>query len=302
MLSEKEELLDRLIEAAKYHKNSSLEQNTMYNSQALDIIKVAEDQDCRYGINQGTILHAFLASEDKRLSPYDKVHLVYNIVISDDPQLLNVLTIQDNKYRSPLHLLMMLPEKQMPLSSKQEVKDFFLSPQNRNNKIINDFLNEITTIKGPQNKTFSEVLDDISANNSSHKSHNQRNSIVGNLLDKIFIDSFFATLFQKNKKRNTHQIETLKDNKEQGNILSTPKRQHINMGGLEKINQKNQQNHQDNQQESNCLKSLKTREDASTKRPTELNNSDNQQAKTKDKQNEEKTPRKSQKRSNGGRE
>lgn len=43
MLSEKEELLDRLIEAAKYHKNSSLEQNTMYDSQALDIIKVAED-------------------------------------------------------------------------------------------------------------------------------------------------------------------------------------------------------------------------------------------------------------------
>ena len=132
----------------------------------------------------------------------------------------------------------MLPEKQMLLSSKQEVKEFFLSPQNRNNKIAIDFLNEITTIKGPKNKTFSEILDDISTNNPSHRPHNQRNSIIGDLLDKILIDDFFATLFQKNKKRNTHQIETLKDNKEQDNILSTPKKQHINMGGLEKINQK----------------------------------------------------------------
>lgn len=301
MLSEKEELLDRLIEAAKYHKNSSLEQNTMYDSQALDIIKVAEDQDYRYGSAQGTILHAFLATRDKKLSPYDKVHLIYNMVISNDPQLLNVLTIQDNKYRSPLHLLMELPEKQMPLSSKQEVKDFFLSPQNRNNKIAVDFLNEITTIKGPQNKTFSEILDDISANNPSHRPHNQRNSIVGNLLDKIFIDSFFATLFQENKERNIHQTETLKDNKEQDNVVSTPKRQHINMGGLERINQENQQNHQENQQESNSLKSLKTKKDTSAKRPTELNNSDNQQAKTEDKQNKDKTPRKSQKRGNNGR-
>ena len=59
MLSKKEELLDRLIEAAKYHKNSSLEQNTMYDSQALDIIKVDEDQECRYGSAQGTILYDF---------------------------------------------------------------------------------------------------------------------------------------------------------------------------------------------------------------------------------------------------
>lgn len=294
MLSEKEELLDRLIEAAKYHENSSLEQNTMYDSQALDIIKVAEDQDCRYGSAQGTILHAFLATRDKRLSPYDKVHLIYNIVLSNDSQLLNVLTIQDNKYRSPLHILMQLPEKQMPLSSKQEVKDFFLSPQNRNNKIINDFLNEIITIKGPKNKTFSEILDDVSANTSNHKSHNQRNSIVGNLLDKIFIDSFFATLFQENKERNIHPTEILKDNKEQDNVVSTPKRQHINMGGLERIIQ-------ENQQESNCLKSLKTREDTTAKRPTEVNSSDNQQAKIKDKRNEEKPPRKSQKRGNNGR-
>lgn len=196
----------------------------------------------------------------------------------------------------------MLPEKQMPLSSKQEVKDFFLSPQNRNNKIAVDFLNEITTIKGPQNKTFSEVLDDISANNSSHKSHNQRNSIVGNLLDKIFIDNFFATIFQKNKEANPYKTEILEDNKKQDEVISAPKKQHINMGGLERINQENQQNHQDNQQESNCLEVLKTKKDTSAKHPTEVNNSDNQQTNTKDKQNEEKTPRKSQKRSNGGRE
>lgn len=197
---------------------------------------------------------------------------------------------------------MELPEKQMPLSSKQEVNDFFLSPQNRNNKIINDFLNEITTIKGPQNKTFSEILDDVSANNPSHRPHNQRNSIIGDLLDKILIDSFFATLFQENKERNIHPTEILKDNKEQDNVVSTPKRQHINMGGLERINQENQQNHQENQQESNCLEALKTKKDTTAKHPTELNNSDNQQTKTEDKQNKEKTPRKSQKRSNGGRE
>lgn len=121
-------------------------------------------------------------------------------------------------------------------------------------------------------------------------------------MDKIFIDSFFATLFQENKERNIHPTEILKDNKEQDNVVSTPKRQHINMGGLEKINQKNQQNHQDNQQESNGLESLKTKKDTSAKRPTEVNSNDNQQTNTKDKQNEEKPPRKSQKRSNGGRE
>ena len=183
------------------------------------------------------------------------------MVISNDPQLLNVLTIQDNKYRSPLHLLMMLPEKQMLLSSKQEVKDFFLSPQNRNNKIAIDFLNEITTIKGPKNKTFSEILDDVSANNSNHILNNSNKSNIDNLLDKIFIDNFFATLFQENKERNIHQTETLKDNKEQGELISAPKRQHINMGSLERINQKNQQNHQENQQESNGLESLKTKKD-----------------------------------------
>ena len=195
----------------------------------------------------------------------------------------------------------MLPEKQMPLSSKQEIKEFVLSSKHSNNNLITNLLNKAITTQGPENKTFVEILDDISANTSNHKSHNQRNSIVGNLLDKIFIDNFFATLFQKNKKRNTHQIETLKDNKEQDNILSTPKRQHINMGGLERINQKNQQNHQDNQQESNCLEVLKTKKDTSAKRPTEVNNSDNQQTKTEDKQNEEKTPRKSQKRGSNGR-
>lgn len=200
MLSEKRELLNDLIEETRYHKDSSSKENKIHDSQALEIIKVAEDQDCRYGSAQGTILHAFLATRDKRLSPYDKVHLVYNIVISNDPQLLNVLTIQDNKYQTPLHILMELPEKQMPLSSKQEVNDFFLSPQNRKNKVMIDFLNEITTIKGPQNKTFSEVLDDISANNPSHRPHNQRNSIIGDLLDKIFIDNFLQLYFKKIKK------------------------------------------------------------------------------------------------------
>ncbi len=196
---------------------------------------------------------------------------------------------------------MMLPEKQMPLSSKQEIKDFFLSPQNRNNKIAIDFLNEITTIKGPKNKTFSEILDDVSANNSNHILNNSNKSNIDNLLDKIFIDNFFTTLFQENKERNIHQTETLKDNKEQGELISAPKRQHINMGGLERINQKNQQNHQENQQESNGLESLKTKKDTSAKRPTEVNSNDNQQTNTKDKQNEEKPPRKSQKRGSNGR-
>lgn len=144
-------------------------------------------------------------------------------------------------------------------------------------------------------------MDDISANNSNHILNNFNKSNIDNLLDKIFIDSFFATLFQENKEKNIHPTEILKDNKEQDNVVSTPKRQHINMGGLEKINQKNQQNHQDNQQESNCLEVLKTKKDTSAKRPTEVNNSDNQQTKTEDKQNEEKTPRKSQKRGNNGR-
>ena len=31
----------------------------MYDSQALDIIKVDEDQECRYGSAQGTILYDF---------------------------------------------------------------------------------------------------------------------------------------------------------------------------------------------------------------------------------------------------
>lgn len=31
----------------------------MYDSQALDIIKIAEDQDCRYGSAQDTILYDF---------------------------------------------------------------------------------------------------------------------------------------------------------------------------------------------------------------------------------------------------
>ena len=189
---------------------------------------------------------------------------------------------------------MTLPEKQMPLNSKQEVKNFLLSPQNRNNKIAIDFLNEIVTIKGPKNKTFVEILDDISANNSSHTLNNSNKSALGNLLDKSSAYTFFSPVFPKNKERNIHQTETLKDNKEQGDAVSAPKRQHINMSGLERINQ-------ENQQESNGLKSLKTKENASTKRPTELNSGGNRRAKTEDKQNGDKTLRKSQKRGSNGR-
>lgn len=59
MLSEKRELLNDLIEETRYHKDSSSKENKIHDSQALEIIKVAEDQDCRYGSAQGTILYDF---------------------------------------------------------------------------------------------------------------------------------------------------------------------------------------------------------------------------------------------------
>lgn len=42
----------------------------------------------------------------------------------------------------------------MPLSSKQEVKEFVLSSKHSNNKLITNLLNKAITTQGPENKIF----------------------------------------------------------------------------------------------------------------------------------------------------